>query len=78
MTAAKCKKLAAQIGCKLEVIGSRGPLHVTIWLPEGKQVMGNSGLDCLCSEGETPAEAWSCVLADLRTLADGGMEDFTD
>lgn len=75
MSVAQCRKLATQIGCSLEVQGNRKARHITIWLPDGKQVAGNPGLDCLCSEGETAPEAWSGVLADLKMLADGGIED---
>lgn len=75
MSAAQCRKLAKQIGCSLDIHGHRKARHITIWLPEGKQVAGNPGLDCLCSEGETADEAWAGALADMKMLADGGIED---
>lgn len=66
-TKKKCEALAARLGCTLEV--DRRRRHVTIWLPEGKQVEESAGLDCLCNDAETMDEVWPLVHADLQGLS---------
>jgi hypothetical protein len=70
-TSALCQRLAKRLGCSLEI--NRKSRHVTIWLPEGMQVTGNPGLDCLCNDGETLDDVWPKVELDLKSL-EGGME----
>jgi hypothetical protein len=65
----KCRKLAEAMGCTLEKKRrTKHTIGITVWLPEGKQVEGNPGLDCLVNDGETMAEVWPAVLADLQDL----------
>lgn len=73
--AATCRRLAERLGCTLEV--NRQSRHVTIWLPKGRQVTGNPGLDCLCNDGETLDDVWPLVALDLATL-EGGMEPLVE
>jgi hypothetical protein len=73
--AAACRRKAKRLGCTLEV--NRKSRHVTIWLPAGKQVEGNTGLDCLCRSGETLDDVWPWIAEDLKTL-DGGMEPLVE
>lgn len=69
----QAERLASHLDCELEV--NYRSRHVTIWLPEGKQVAGNPGLDCLCNDGESMAEVWPLVVLDLQNLEIEPIED---
>ncbi len=69
MTRQKAAALAKRLGCTLDYERKRHSKHVTIYLPEGAEFDGNTGLDVLHHECELDEDIWPGVIADLKVFA---------